>query len=272
MTRRVVMDFQGPGGYGFQEVFYYNGPTSDPDFTTNISGLATARLGLSAKDVNLIHLRVDSSVPRAPYVFILEGGGSPGTATTPAAPEEVGLLMRIVALADTPFYNRPWIRGIPIDAILEDNYHPLPYYEDAVNYFSTFLADGPFRVVGSLTATPADIIDISTLTPTPPRGFTAIGPVTTIVAGNTVRIRGSQQPGYNGLKTVLRVSASGLTYSFGGAAPAAPDPTSATSMQLQSVFDLPIKRAFVEKLSTRKAGRPFGLIRGRRPTLFSLRR
>ena len=270
-SAKLTMYFKNADGYGWSENFYYNGSLSNPAFTSNVSQLVSARASILTNTCNITHLRVASSLSRAPYVFSLNPGGTVGTEMPPTAEEEVALLVRLVS-GVSPRYNRHFMRGIPARVTNVDEYTPDLTFINEFNNFVAVITNGLWNIHSLIASVPNPKIPCTLLGPTPPRGIVTTLNTAGPVVGNVVRIRGAIVPGYNGLKTVTAVSSSGLIITMGGASPAATDTGMNATVQVQQLFDETIGNMFVESLSRRAGGRPFGLSRGRKPTLYSLRR
>jgi hypothetical protein len=133
------------------------------------------------------------------------------------------------------------------------------------------LNGGNWNVVGTLGSPIKQYpITAGSLAPASPRGiFAAISNLTTPVGGK-VRIHGAKVPGYNGLKTVTQFTAPNL-FTFGGAAPPVADNSGNAYATAIATYDSLITNVSVSGATRRGAGRPFGLSRGRRATLYSLR-
>lgn len=265
--------FKGPSGYGWSERYWYTGTTTDPTFSANINALVNARMGLSTTNVVLNHIRVQSSTKRAVFVFALTLPLPTGTQPTPTAESEVALIMRLNGSGVTPVYNRIFMRGIPTRIISGDDYAPDIAYQGAVTAYSNVLATPNWAVVGTLGAPfPPSPVSITALTPLPPRSFSFAGPAASFIVGDQVRIKGNTIPGYGGIKTVTAISVAGTTYTVGGASPPVPDTGTAVTAQKVNRDQHQVSFAVGQAITRRGAGRPFGVSRGRKETLYSLRR
>lgn len=271
MSLQTILFFIDPTGYGWSERFWYAGSTVNPTFTNNINQLINARALILTDTCNITHVRVASPVPRAPYIFAQPAGGVPGGELPPTAPSEVAILARLISGGAGPFFNRPFLRGIPQRVVTADSYTPDSTFETNINAFFAVLRNGNWNIQGRLTSAPNPLQPINTLAPVPPRGFTFTAAAGLFVKGDVVRIRGAKVPGYNGLKSIIQVNPAGTLYEAGGASPPVVDIGLSPTAQKQITFDLGIAITNIEGLTRRGAGRPFGLTRGRKQTLYSLR-
>lgn len=265
-AKQTLLFFRDVDGRGWSERFWYAGPVTNPNFTVNISQLVGARAGLLVSSANITHVRVASGSKRAPYVFSLASGGTPGNETPPSMPSDVALLVRMVQSGSVPAANKAFLRGIPQRIVQAETYFPDLPWTNAFNNFVAVLQGGNWNVVSSLDLAPQPLQDISVLTPTSPRGFTFVGPLNVFAQGDVVRVRGAKVIGFNGLKTVTGVNAAGTTYSVGGGAPSSVDTGAAPTAQMLVYSETPTGNVFVEGVSNRKTGRPFGVSAGRRQT------
>lgn len=261
--------FRSADGYGWSERYFYAGTTTDPAFSSNINALASARVQLLTTSGRLTHIRVASPTLRNPFIFALAAGGTPGSYAPPTAPAEVALLFRMNA--GITGYNRIFLRGIPDEIVSGDSYAPTPTWNGVMNSFIATLSNSFWNCQGTL-GSPTVRFPILNLNPNLPRGYSFDVTPRVLVQGNVIRMHGASVPGYNGIKRVVAVGPSATLVQVGGAAPAVADPTTLAYYTQIMDFDAVITSAFPENLTRRAAGRPFGLSRGRRPTLYSLRR
>lgn len=277
-SKKMTLFFTNQTDYGWSETFYYSGDTTEPTFSNNISDLITARAGILTDTCTIVRARVASGTKRNPYIFALNGGmGTPGTEMHPTAPSEVALLC--LFQAGLTGFNRAFLRGIPERVTASDSYVPDMTFTTELDAFFNVLKNGFWNCVGTLGGPPAHFT-ISAVIPTPPRGFSFLctappgpastPPATAIAVGDTIRVHGCRVPGYNGLKVVTMIPTA-TSFVVGGAAPPVPDAGSTPYLTQIGAFDTVILTCNPEKLSRRGAGRPFGVIRGRRPTLYALR-
>jgi hypothetical protein len=270
-AKQTVLFFQDVDGRGWSERYWYTGTTLDPQFTVNISQLVGARAGLLNASAKITHVRVDSIQKRVPFIFSLASGGTPGSQVPPSMPSDVCLLVRMVAGTSEPYANKAFLRGIPQRIVAAEEYFPDLAWTNSFNNYVAVLQGGNWAIVSSLDGVPTSPQDISVLTPTSPRGFTFVGPANVFTAKQVVRIRHTKVVGYAGLKTIVSVNAAGTTYTCGGVAPASVDTGAAPTAQLYNYGQEPMGNVFVEGVSNRRTGRPFGVSPGRRPTVVPLR-
>jgi hypothetical protein len=272
MSNAVSLFIKGADGYGWSERNYCTIDPAAGQAVGEVQALANARAGMLVSSATITHARFDTAVKRLVNVVPLNGGaGVPGTETGPSSPSEVAVLVEFGA--NGVGYNRTFLRGLPERISQADSYLPDDTFKQELQAYFDVLGDGNWNIQGTIGSV-ATVFPVDTLTPTTPRGYTfssttAIG----LVVGNKVRMRGALIPGFNGIKTITKVSGTGpFVYSVGGAAPPVLDPSTAANIQLLTIFDVPIGFTIPIGLSRRAAGRPFGQSRGRRPTLYSLRR
>lgn len=271
-SKMVVMFFENVDGYGWSERFWYSGDDTQPALNTNISDMANARAAMLTTNCVIKRVRVASGLKRNPFIITFMGTTSiPGTYDIPTAPSEVALLVLFQNMGVG--YNRTFLRGIPREIIGADSYIPNPTFDAAINPWLTIMQGGNWNIVGTLGGAPTHYV-LSALTPTPPRGYSFVclspPPGGAFAVGNTIRVHNTRIPGYKGLKVITDVTGT-TVFTVGGASPPVPESGSSPYATLPSAFDAPILSAFVEKLTRRGAGRPFGLTPGRRQTLYSLR-
>lgn len=274
---QVVLIFKGPSGYGWSERFWLN-PTIDPgSIGVEVGKLVQGRAAILTSSCSIVRARIQQSTKRVPFIIALNfGAGQPGTESPPTAESEVALLC--LFQATNIGFMRPFCRGIPARIVSGDNYMPDDPFKTNLGSFFTTIFDGQWFVNGFVGSNPTPF-PISSLEPNMPRGFTATFAANVpagITQGTVIRVHRATQPGYNGLKTVVNVTpAAGAnpgSILLGGAAPSAGEAVSNAFLTIQTATSAPIQTAEPLGISRRGAGRPFGLIRGRRPTLFSLRR
>lgn len=272
-SQQLVLFFKDLDGFGWSEKYFYSGPIIAGTVPAPIADLLSTRMGLSTTSITLTHIRLASGVKRDPFVLPVAGGtGIIGTQPIPSEPSEVALLVRFAPAGTTVGFGRVFIRGLPSRVVQEETFTPDSSYTAALNaYLSAVTSTGVFNVQGTLGSPPAHIT-VGTTLPLIPRGFQAVVTAAPpLVQGQQVRFHAAKVPGYNGLKTVTNVNVAPNTYQFGGAAPAAPDNGAAMYATLVNRYDNVITNGFVEGISRRAAGRPFGQSRGRRSTTYSLR-
>lgn len=272
MSLKLTIFIRDNAGYGWAENFFYNGGTTGPQFTFNLQQLFNGRAAILTNSSLITHARIDSGVKRNPLIIsIAAGAGKPGAETPPQAPSEVALLCRFSAAATT--YLRPFLRGIPERVVQSDFFQPDGTFMSNLNSFFTTLKSGNWNAQGFLGSSP-NPFPITNLTPVLPRGWkfqTALTSPFVGTLGQKIRIHGAKVPGYNGIKVLTAVDNTAHQYTVGGASPAAPDTAIGAFLTQLTLQDAVITDCLAEGLSRRGAGRPFGLSRGRKQTLYSLR-
>lgn len=271
-SKLFVVTFRDSDGEGWSESHWYNGPTTQPSLQNNINDFIDARIGVLAASCLATHIRISSATKRDPFVLYLGGGsGIAGTEDFTAAPTEVALLLRYDA---TTGYNRLFLRGIPKRIIVNDDYSPDPAFSAVLTQFNDYLKNSALFNVVSRVGQSGTPVAITTIVPTPPRGYQFLAPSDVGDVGDSIRVTGAVVPGFNGRKVVRTKTAivGGITYQVGGAAPPVSEPSTSVQATQLGINDLVINSYSIERLTTRKPGRPFGVLRGRRQTLYSLRR
>jgi hypothetical protein len=275
-SHAVDLIFRGPDVYGWSERFWYSGPIDQQTLATNIPNLISARAQVLTSSCKIIRARVNQAQYRNPFIFIANNGqGSPGLETPPTVEQEVAL--SILIQGNPAGFNRPFLHGIPSRIVNGDSYSPDQAFQDNFAIFANFLiGSGLFNVVGNPAGNLPLRYPMTAITPIAPRGFTftytvPIGGHAPAV-GDVIRISGTRIPGYSGLKRVVATSTvPNPNLTVGGAAPPIGDNAPAPYFTATTLTDNPINTITPDSITTRKAGRPFGLTRGRRPTLYSLR-
>lgn len=271
-SSKLVMFFKDQTGYGWSESFYYGPGFASPNLVTDVQDLVNARAAILTNSCLITHVRVSTATKRLPIIFQLAGGvGKPGGETPPTAPSEVALLVSLQALGVG--YLRPFLRGIPERVVAADAYFPDPTFTANLNQLSTELVSGPWNASGTLGGSPTQF-PVSSLLPGTPRGYSFITPIGSTFAGavgSKIRMHGARVPGYNGIKVITQNPTGTHLFSVGGASPAANDNGVAPYVTQPGAFDSQITAFTIEGITRRGAGRPFGLSRGRKATLYSLR-
>jgi hypothetical protein len=271
-SAKVVAFFKDGAGYGWSETFYYGpGPTAT-NLTIDVPALIRARAAILTSSSTITHARISTLTKRLPIIVQLGGGtGVPGSETPPTAPSEVALLVTLQAVGSG--YLRPFLRGIPLRIVGADLYVPDPTFTANLNSFFNVLKNGLWNVVGTLGGPPLQQPIAHSPAPNTPRGYTFTnGATSTFVGtvGQLIRVHGCRVPGYNGIKRITQVN-SPTVYTVGGASPAVADNGVAPYLTTLGSVDAAINSTVVDGLTRRGAGRPFGLSRGRKATLYSLR-
>lgn len=269
---QVAMFFEDADGYGWSERFWYGGDTSPANIVTNVTDMANARAAMLTTSSSITRVRVASSIKRNPQIITFGGSNSiPGTYPIPTAPSEVALLVSLQNPAVG--YNRAFLRGLPREVVQADSYVPTEPFLTVFNAWALIMVGGNWNIVGTLGGSDTQY-PISLLMPSAPRGytFTCAAPPTMppLAIGSIIRVHNTKIPGFSGLKTIVNIIGSN-SFKVGGASPPVEDTGTAPYFTVPGAFDSPLSTVSPGKLTRRGAGRPFGLIRGRRQTLYSLR-
>jgi hypothetical protein len=270
---KVTLFFQGPDKPGWSESFYYNGGIAEPAYKDAVNALIVGRCAILTSNCSIVRARLSSTFYREPLIINPNfGAGTPGTESSPTASETVALLLLIQGSPNG--INRPFLQGIPARVVDYDTYTPDSIFNSNMTTFLNVLFNGQWNVVGTANSAAPTHWPITPMSPTPtfPRGYNFLAgtgsPVLNL--GETIRVSGTSVPGYSGLKRVTKVIAAN-SYQVGGAAPPVADTGVAPYFTIMNGYDNPIQTIQPDGITTRKLGRPFGLRRGRRPTLYSLR-
>lgn len=270
MSNKVTLWFRADSGYGWSETYYTN--ASPSNWNTQVNALISRRMALSGTDVFCTRARINTGTQRVVQILAAGGGsGFQGSQPRPTCSETVALMVRLQAAAGE--FNMKFVRGIPERVISQNTFVPDTLYSGQVAQYLNQLTNGTWSVQGRLNSAGA-AQPMNTIQPVPPRGVSFQCPGLTLAVGNVVRISQISVPGYNGQKVVTGVSTVGgtTTYTVGGAAPPVAPPLGQGLCRLLGQVDQPVATAVVVAVSSREAGRFFGLSRGRRATLYSLRR
>lgn len=270
-SRLTVFFLKDQDGYGWSEKYYWNGNVTSGTLPPDVSNLYNARLGMACTTVFLTHIRIASLTKRDPFIFpINDGAGAPGTIGDDQQPAEVALLTHYEGVSQG--FNRNFIRGIPETVTSADHYTPTPAFTAAVaNYRAALVDSGTFNVQGTL-GSPSAQHSITSLVGVPPRGVVMTSTDDPGAVGDQIRVHGAKVPGYNGLKNIVQKTGAGpFITTLGGAAPPAAAITSGAYFTKIVRYDTQVADFFIEAVTRRAAGRPFGVSRGRQVTLYSLR-
>lgn len=272
MSTKIVLFFEDSTGYGWTETFYYNGIINPNGINADITQLVQARAGILTSTCSILRIRAQTATKRlVTLIQIGGGGGVPGGEMPPTMPSEVALLLDLSA--NPVGYNRAFLRGVPERVIQADSYIPDAAFIAEANNLLNVVTNLKWNAQGTLGSPVTQYpFAANSFLPVSPRGFQALNTTLAAAVGDKVRIHSTKVPGYAGIKTVTAVSPTtpGL-YTFGGAAPGAADPSTNAYATKIVRFDAPITNAFISGATRRGAGRPFGVSRGRRSTLYSLR-
>lgn len=283
-TASKVQFFYTLFGAGFSETLY-NIDQPSKIIGTDVPGYLDARLAVATKDLQAMYVRIVIPPPARTVQFVdLSAQSRVGTFNGTSAPADDAILCRLQLnsiLAQG--VSRFWLHGIPGQFIQGQFYVPSASWLSKLSNFGGALGSlgNGWRWQVSTQHTIAQRQYIAGITPNPHRGYT-IQPVTGAVLptapGSIVYVggQGATILGMNGRKIVTQITP-GLTPSFqvGGAVPVGTyQPNSAYYYNITFELDsLQFPNGLVPvRLADHDVGRPFGLPRGRRPDLLSLRR
>lgn len=270
-----TMFFDDPTGRGWSEKLWYTGALTQLAINQTASQVVPARLNILGSDCKLLRVRCESGLPFGPFIIAVGGGsGQLGGYTTLSADSELRLLWRTDDGAG--HYNKNYLSGVPRDQIAGATYTPTGSFPLLLTqYFNTLSAQ--LFVINSTLQQLEVFTHATQLTPTPPRGYLfQTKTPSNLVYGDMIHMKMAKGIGYNGRKSVTGVNVNqpvGFDTVFvGGASPIDPENVN-TSSQWAIVEEnsYPMVNQQTEGIVTRKTGRPFGLVRGRRSTVLSLR-
>jgi len=274
VVAKMQLFFNSLEGYGWSETYHW-GPTVDPlAFTPTVITLVGKRCAWLTKDCQMVRLRLGTAFKRDPIIYDTDAyTTSVGAINDTQNNSDNALMVR----GECPGvgYNRNFCRGVPDSFVSGDEFLPDAIWTNAFNAWIAYvLTPGFFQIVASVD-NPQTPVAVASLVPSSPKGIqmsiTQVGP--SPLTGQ-VRITGASVFGYNGIKTITSGPTGTLAgaYLLGGAKPQAPNSVS------DRIFATPVvprqgdvKQYFFERFTTRKAGRPFGLRRGRARTVLSQR-
>jgi hypothetical protein len=266
----VSLFYRSNSGYGWSETYHYQPALGVPD-PLDVQQLATYRAAMLTTDIKITHARIGTDIKRLVRIVPLNGGaGYPGQISPPTAPPECAILFRLSNPANG--FNNIFIRGFDRASVSGDAFTPSSEFNSAGGIWENYLfSSGIWNIVGTL-GTPDTSFPVTNITPLKPRGFSCNIIGASLAVGDTLRISGSSVPGYNGRKTVVDIGA-GVPppIKMGGASPAAANPDDDIEAVVEVYFDVVITQVQFQKVTRRGAGRPFGLVRGRQETQYSLR-
>jgi hypothetical protein len=258
-------------GQGWSETYHYVPPLGIPD-AADVRALAGLRAGFLTSDVKITHARIGTDTKRLVQVVPLAGGaGIPGSLPPPTAPLEAAILYQLQA--PPTGYNRIFARGFDAASVDGDTFTPSAAYSSAAGLWENYLqTSGLWNIVGTLGSSPTHHT-IANLVGSPPRGLQFTSNDNLGTAGTIISIHNAVVPGYNGRKTILNSALSGTVYTYkaGGAAPPIPDTGTFPYALILTPNEATIQNVAFDKVTRRGVGRPFGLVRGRARTLYSLR-
>jgi hypothetical protein len=259
--------------YGWSEHYEYLGQQTDiPALTTYFQQMVTARAFLLTADCTIVWLRLETNFKRDPLIWDFENyppakGRVAGSYNT----QEDALIVRSEATGIG--YNRIFMRGISDAYIDGDQFNPDPQWVQNFQAYRTFLMRLGNFGVKSAVDNPQNPVECSRANQGVPRGILVLTLVPNALDGfSVVRLSKAKFVGYNGIKNVVKEHFGGANnaYLLGGATPQQ-DNTSALFATPVVYQTGALTDFFFERITLRKAGRPFGLIRGRRQTTLPLR-
>lgn len=268
--------FKTLAGAGWSEHYRWIG-SIDPSATIPLmTQLAQNRATLLASDCAVQWIRLQSNFKRDPLIFDFEANTStvgPSSAATINTIDDA-VLMRLEAPGVG--FNRLFLRGIPDDCIAGQTLTPTPAWQTALTAYINYVVGSTNFAVSASVDNPITPVSVTSASQGAPKGIVIVVPNGTPfkIPATKVRISRASVFGYNGVKNIISnvQGTSPETILLGGAKPPANNPTTdnvlATPIAPQFAA---VAQFFVERVTNRKAGRPFGLSRGRGQTRLSLR-
>lgn len=273
---KFQMFFVSQEQYGWNETYWYAGQTADRQALRNlVIFFMEKRMACATQDTRARWCRIQSQFSRDPIIVDLDGiANSVGKITENVNNTANRVMVRLEAT--NVGYNRAFWGGVPDSMVSKDQFTPSPAWSNAFTAWSTQVATPNTFNVRASVDNPIPAVPVNVLSRGDPRGIVAVMPVGgSLVLGKSYRIKGATSIGYNGIKTVIKDPSTmgALTYLLGGARPQVDNSvTDHPTATLISPLSGNITNIFVENLVQRRAGRPFGLARGRKPTVLPLRR
>jgi hypothetical protein len=258
-------------GYGWTENYYvslasYNGAQAV------MTAYLPYRTAILSQSCQVVYLRIsDVTIFRDAQVLVPPPASGSGKYVTGGV-ENPDTAMKLRITASPTLFSRMFIRGIPDGQITNFAYTPTPDYELLVIQWAGFLQD-PFNAFSlqNRRAAPGAPNAFDTGTANTSQGFhfqTGVAP-TGLVKGNLLYISGTHVPGTTGLKPFVSSLNNGDgTYQInvGGGRPYFANTFNGFWSSRPTTYTQLVSALF-EQPTSRRAGRPFGLSRGRRPTL-----
>ena len=278
MAAKLVLFFKGDTGFGWSESYRLAAGLSEPQTLIAAQGLVQQRIKLLVNKAEVVWCRIQSSVKRDP--IILAASSFPavvGVINDDVNRDSDALLMRLESNGHG--FNRVFLKGIPDLAIVGDTWTMTAETVAGFNSLKAYLTGPNNFVVESNVDNPNDPVSIVNLLPAFPRGYQfsldAGNPAPPPFAvGDQVRVSGANIYGYNGVKTILftQVVNNVRQYTVGGASPQVVQPNAVTTAKLLTPSEGPIQFCFIERATSHRSGRPFGLAAGRRRSVNPIRR
>lgn len=275
MSTQWTTFFEDANGRGWTEKLWWGGTLTDINVQIVAGLVGNARANILAQDCKILRIRVESNLPRGPFIVAVgTGSGLVGGYPVKAADAELRLLLR--PDDGLGHYNKTFLGGIPSDQVQGDNYLAFGSFPLLLQTYFNSLVNNLFQIRSTL-GIPGVFTNATLLTPFPPRGyrFQSVTP-TGLTPATVIRMKQAREIGYNGRKTVTQILTNtpvGFdTVTVGGAAPVSAEPAG-TSAQWEKVvaLDYSYLNLVIEGIVGHKTGRPFGLPRGRRTTVLPLR-
>jgi hypothetical protein len=274
--------FRGPR-YGWTEN-YHTTITNPVSMSQQVQKLVTARTKVLAQKVSVDNVRVTTSPSSRNFLLLQpsEFGFREGSFKTEIEQE----FTRAQCILRAPGVNRNFIYlgGLGIDVVDLDSFSGGNFSDSftaAFYQFANFLVTGPCAIAlkNAVPTGPADQHTISNIAISTPRGVVLTTDTAGITTGQVIRITAPSTlwSGLSGNKTVVSVTpGSPGTILVGGVNPNGVYGPVSNGVR---IFWVPVNYQYsalnnvvLGKVTERKPGRFFDLVRGRRPTLIPLRR
>jgi len=271
---RCSIFFTSSEDYGWTEDYWYTGALTSLAIDTAVQELAAARAFLLSADCRMVRARTETSNKRFVNITNLSQissyqGQIAGTVNDPNDAVIVEFTNDLVG------FNRIFMRGLPDALVVANNFQPDTAWIFNFQAYEAILLAGNWGV-HSVLGNPQPTFNAKSATRGFPKGINLQVPAgSPINLGQQIRIAGSSIYGYNGVKNVVQslgVVGGNDAWLLGGAQPPA---DSSVSDVIRVTPLLPAEGLITGvaylQYTQRKAGRPFGLRRGRARTQLSLR-
>jgi hypothetical protein len=269
------MFFRLTDGYGWNESWWWAGSVSDSSaLTTSLNNFAKLRLALMVNDVSLLWIRLQSAYKRDPFIYdYTSQSGYIGAVNGQVNNVSNRVLVRLEKQGIG--YNKIFFGGIN-DALIADNrWVPDAEWQSAFDALRNFVFNSGNINVRASVDNPQTPVKVVAMERNFPKGIKVeVLAGSTLTVGQKVRIKGASVIGYNGVKTVVQgpPDTQPNNYICGGAKPQQDNPDTDNVTATPYVYSAGIPdQFFAEGFSQRNPGRPFGFVRGRKPTVLSLR-
>ncbi len=255
---RTNIDYRSQGhGYGFSEGFWYDG-TDNPAFRGALLDIASARNELLPAGCSVIAAR------------IYDGGGGAarvqrytfGNGGLPTDQVNVALYCR-TQQPGNPTQRGWWLHTIPDDYVLKGEFAPSVAYAQKIRNYFLAICTGGWRYLAK-ARTQLRVIDNVTQ-----GGLVTLTAASPYAVGNFVSVRrttdsNKRRRGFNGMVASVGPLANQFTIAGWNRGATTGGSVFIPQGGLYPLGTAPALTPFVERVGTKKVGRPFELYRGRK--------